>query len=519
MLLAITTFQLQAFVTVGDGNCDYVLIQKALDEGATELRVVNNKTYEENLILDDIDISISGGYQTCELAVQGVADGPNSVISGALNPAQPVISITGAQQQSIVSFDQLTLSDGSEGIYSNSADVTINVDDTVITGNTGSGLYCTGGSSLVSITGASEISQNIFDGSGGGLFVSNLCQVDVYSPVLISENEVSMGGGVYADQGAVVNLHGAVIENNQASAAGGGIYIADQGTVLTSTQSQVLGNLAVTDTNFGGGIFAIGGSNISFVGGLIQGNHSDFDGGGLYLATGAQVNLHGVSLQDNSALHHGGAFIASDAGTTLTLTQTSISQNEAPGNGVGDIIFGATVNVENSLIYQNMTTNESFGLFLLFGGDSNLNLNYVTITNNTIPASNEVISVNGSLISALSSIIHNEGHPVFNATNNPILNVNCAIVNEDQSFPADQTVMVTDPMFVDPSNDDYHLQANSPAIDYCADEVSLNVEYPGDIDGQLRGYDVPGVDNGGIYDLGADEYDNDLIFESGFEIN
>ncbi|VAW39197.1 hypothetical protein MNBD_GAMMA01-132 [hydrothermal vent metagenome] len=61
-----------SFLTVGaDGACTYSSIQAAIDNflqsplGNIDIRIATNKTYVENIVIGNTNISLSGGYSNC----------------------------------------------------------------------------------------------------------------------------------------------------------------------------------------------------------------------------------------------------------------------------------------------------------------------------------------------------------------------------------------------------------------------------------------------------------------------
>ena len=99
------------------------------------------------------------------------------------------------------------------------------------------------------------------------------------------------------------------------------------------------------------------------------------------------------------------------------------------------------------------------------------------------------------------------------------LTVDCLLAHDFSTvIVSDSDDIEGDPLFVDRVNRDYHLQNNSPAIDFCFEGIS-NTDF--DVDFQLRGVDnllVPNFNNepDNVYDAGAYEY-SDIFFKNGFD--
>lgn len=105
----------------------------------------------------------------------------------------------------------------------------------------------------------------------------------------------------------------------------------------------------------------------------------------------------------------------------------------------------------------------------------------------------------------VSSIFWNPGRDVLflndDLGSNYSAEYDCLVSNELATLSGFTRSVVDDPVFVDPADDDYHLQATSPAIDACDD---ANAPTVGDIDGDSRGRDI-GAPSTLVFDIGADE--------------
>ena len=90
----------------------------------------------------------------------------------------------------------------------------------------------------------------------------------------------------------------------------------------------------------------------------------------------------------------------------------------------------------------------------------------------------------------------------------------CLVLNNDSGFNRLTDSIVGNPIFFDEINHDYHLMADSPAIDLC-EKHSFSLSF--DIDGD-RIWDDPNIINAmGFRDAGADEsMMGDVIFLDSF---
>ncbi len=521
-LLIITASQLQAVVTVGFGDCNHDNIADALDDvingDANEIRVVNNLNYMENLALVSLDVDIIGGYTSCENAeaniknpeavfnlfspddnlsvIRIIGDQPSTINLENMNVQQGRHGILVANTTVNLTLKNVrTLQNSKSGVTFNGGAQTVVLDNIMIDQNSDSGLACSGPMNSITIIGNSELINNTSLAFGGGMLVNNGCQVNVSSTSITGNSAERQGGGVYVSSGAQVNLHGVNIQSNVALGdiigGGAGVYATDEGTSVTLTQSQLSNNTTSLSLNEAG------------------------SGGAFYATKGAEISGHGLRLEGNGAGLNNAFRIRNNA--SLLLTQSRILNHNLVQGALGSVDSGGTVTIENSIISDNVNTDGADYIVAAKGSDTTLNMSYVTLTDNNVSTSS--IYGEDASINISSSIIY-EDQLVFADGGMVSFNITCALVNETDSFTADGTVQVGNPLFVDANNGDYHLQASSPAIDFCTSAANVNVTYPGDIDGQSRGYDQDGVDNGGVYDLGADEYQAgayDLIFEDDFE--
>ncbi len=468
MLLILISSQLEAVVaTVGDvdNGCTYSTISEAIqavNDGLASVVRVTTNSYTENLILDDIDIEIIGGYIDCQAAdTDDKSDIGFTLI--AENANESVITIT-SDQSSTIHLENMMITGGSYGIYGNESTVDLTIQTVTITENAGYGLFINQGQHNV-----------------------------LLNDVTISANE---GSGVRCD---------------------------DEPNIIT-----IKGNSQLTENtapSYGGGLYANLGCHIDvFSPTVITKNHAQSLAGGIMVNAFSQVNLYGVKIQGNTAVNGGAAFYVY-ALSELFISQSTISGNtvsvENALGGLGLATNKSTVTIENSLIAENDVNSN-----VLFADGLNdisiLNLKYVTMVNNNSGSSAVFTAYNGAEINVESSIIHSTSDVIFSGIGSPNINLNCAIVNEMGTYDGNDTVTTIIELFdlfVNPNipSGDYHLKPGSLAIDYCATAANINPDYPFDIDGQDRGVDQPGVDNGGIYDLGADAYYDDLIFMNGFE--
>jgi hypothetical protein len=161
----------------------------------------------------------------------------------------------------------------------------------------------------------------------------------------------------------------------------------------------------------GGGIFNEGGNSatLRLSDCIVSGNSADF-GGGIFNLNGALI-VNNCTISGNGAAFSGGGITnsASDAAATLTITDSTISDNSATANDGGGILNGAagsvaslaSVIVSNSTLSGNSATGNG-------GAVANVadvpNLARLTITNSTISDNSATANGGG---------IYNQGNAQF----------------------------------------------------------------------------------------------------------
>ncbi|MEZ5471315.1 MAG: hypothetical protein R3E90_05995 [Marinicella sp.] len=202
-------------VTVGEqADCDFNSLksglQEAINSGATIIRIADS-IYRNNLIIDDLSVEITGGFDTCADALANHPNGEQQLIDGQSSPT-PVLSIRGSTQRNTVSLNNLIFTRGNNGQLNASggvnviqADVFVTMDnvhlannfgafggglavingdadlylnDSLIFGNVaenGGGVHCSGPNSSILMDGKTGVYFNEADGDGGGVHIGRLC--------------------------------------------------------------------------------------------------------------------------------------------------------------------------------------------------------------------------------------------------------------------------------------------------------------------------------------------------------
>lgn len=277
-------------------------------------------------------------------------------------------------------------------------------------------------------------------GAGGGVFVSDKSHVTITDSKIL-DNTGTRGGGIYVDN-STVEVEDSTIDNNTADDApekapnsnkglGGGIYSYE--STLTVTDSTISGNEAKGSTsliwynskdeisseslgNGGGGICAVGkksdvtldgvtvtgnkatypkkgtGAGIEAQGGTltvtectITNNEAQGNGGGIFSAEGNELNISGSTIQGNKAdngggIHMGEARDTSKTPSKATITDTRILENEAIGSGEGGGVYVGGPRADATLKGCTVANNKSVST----GGGIAAKLSTVTLDGTTV---------------------------------------------------------------------------------------------------------------------------------------
>ena len=328
-------------------------------------------------------------------------------------------------------------------------------------------------------------------GIGGGL--SNAGTATITSCTFTGNTDTSDGGGVYND--GTMNASGCTFSNN----TGDGVYNSGTtsllGCVLSSNSGRGLdndGTLTLTtctlNSNKSGGFYNDYKATLS--GCTLSGNTvSAGSGGGIYFVEdygNSIISLTGCVITGNAALpdqynrYGGGGGIYVTSGPA-TITNCIIAGNS--GTYGGGLDNHGTTTTKNCLITGNTAT-------LGTGGgvydNGTLTLQFSTLSGNVVRASGMQGGAleNDATVTLIDDILWANTAPSFSeigitSTGNPVTTVTYSDIQGGLSGTGN---IHADPLFVNSSGGDFHLQTGSPCISAGTPITGVTI----DLDGKTR---------------------------------
>ncbi len=369
---------------------------------------------------------------------------------------------------------------------------------------------------------------------GGAVVASSMSETDVLGCTFDDNNAVEAGGAIYTYDAAHVAIEDAVFIENE-SFNGACLGNASQ-AIYEVKNSMFVDNDAV---NKGGVLFTVG-CPVSFENCTFDGNDADWGGalynvyssafvvdscqfneseanrGGAIFVTNTPTEVSNSSFTNNEGGDEGGAIFMNDS-TTSIIENCHFDNNEADFGGAirqvegggsylvncrfddntaeeqgGALIFEGDVNaiIHNSLFVNHSVPDDGGGALLTKGNS------VVQFINNTVYGAGGCVTESGGLVIMRNSIFWNEENVELANNGGGINGEYCLIKN---GFPNISNLLIDDPLFKNPSEMDFTLSAESPAIDSGTPDIeSLNLPSV-DLNGESRV-------QGDFIDLGAYEF-------------
>ena len=324
--------------------------------------------------------------------------------------------------------------------YSNQSMVNV-----TIIGNSasdGGGIYCSDSSpNLINVT----IIGNSAADDGGGIYCHDYSSPSIVNVTISGNSADDDGGGIYCHDYSSPSIVNVTITGNSAH-SGGGISFVNSSPSLENVT--IIGNSVTGYYSHGGGIYCSYNSNPSLENVTIIGNSSYASGGGIYCDNNSNPSLENVTIIGNSAYYGGGIYCNDNSSPSLE--NVTIIENSANSQGGGiSCRNNSSPSLENVTIIENSAyhgggiycheSSPSFKNCILWNDYPQEIYFYVNST-----------SAPDTIIISYSDIQGGE---------EGIVTYNNGIANWLEGN------IDADPLFLDPSNGDYHLTENSPCID------------------------------------------------------
>lgn len=540
-----------------------------------EIRVTAG-TYRENIVINDRAIIIRGNYNNCDDAVNDIQlEFLETQIEGQTDAGQATFRISG-DSKGLIRLEQLFIQDAKTsagnnggGIHFDNTTATVELEKLFIFGNEaqsgggvsidggavnieavnvdislndaqqGGGIYCNSANSSIQMINTSSDDAGIdsnkaLNGDGGGILLENGCQFTSYISAglvgdlreLRANRATGNGGGIAVKSGSKATFIGYQDTDIPAGDSSIPILISFNKADSDNDGDGDGGAIYITDAD----------STVSFFHGMIR-NNSASNGGGVAVNNGGRFEIqqklnrtcwqnYGCNqIINNTATQSGGAVYAAN-GSQASINMTHITNNRSNlGTAATAENTNSQIQISNTLINNNGNNgNDGFSDESLIEARSGAQIKteFSTIVNNDV--SSAIINNNSASTNTVYSIIHNSQAVIdlYSSDNNDTNHMDCLLtdnLNGVNNGATNQIQINVDPLFVNPAENDFHLQQQSPAIDACP---PLGSDLPIiDIDRQARPFDNPGVTNNlGTYDIGFDEFYDasvDLIFKNDFD--
>ena len=282
----------------------------------------------------DRDVSNNGSYDVSD-------DGGLTITGASGDPKDQIISADGSDRVFRVSsnasltLNNVTVQDGFTGGDCNGAGVLVDSGD--------------GGTTSLTLNNSSVIKNvDSCDEDGGGIWAGTDTNLSLNGSHVDNNNTSGDGGGIYYE--GDLTLRNSTVNNNTTTNGNGG-GIADRGTSLNATNSDISGNIVSSDE--GGGIYhgVVETGDINLTDTAVDNNvANDGSGGGIYSDTGA-VNITRGSVSSNRAWGEGGGVYQD--GTGLNVVDTEIDNNWAYVDGGGVSNFSGPASIKGGSISSN----------------------------------------------------------------------------------------------------------------------------------------------------------------------
>lgn len=292
-----------------------------------------------------------------------------------------------------------------------------------VNGNTGDAVNLTTNS--LTVSGSLTVQNCVISGTttGRGIRVDHANAVSISGTTLSNNAATGKGAGGFFYHVGTTNIADTIVTGNSSNSRGGGLFFYNTDGVLTISNTQITGN---TSGNRGGGIMLYKALNdVTIRNTVITGNQASTRGGGIFFykqnagttLTIAQSTISGNSLTGVTPIGGGGIWFYKQSGTTV-IENSTISGNAAPkGGAIYDykINPGAALIVRDSTISDNTATVEGGNVRAV--SFPTVTINNSIIANGTAPL-NPDLETGASNTTVNYSLIENTAGATFTGANN-----------------------------------------------------------------------------------------------------
>lgn len=260
---------------------------------------------------------------------------------------------------------------------------TATLQNSSVSGNTGTGIFSEGGTLSLQSSTVSENSEDGIKIAYGSASISNSTIADnLYSGITASDGVVSASDSDFTANGwnglslsrSTVVVKGSRIENNAGPYSTGGVFLRS-GT-LRLIDCTVSGNASSGE---GGGIFSLG--DLRLVNSSVSGNNAYAGGGGIFHGAGT-LSLNNSTVSGNASYSAGGGIWIINARTPNRVVNSTISGNIAQVRGGGIELSSSSLTLSNSTVSGNSAGAYGGGLRTVY---SDLRVLHSTVTQNAAP--------------------------------------------------------------------------------------------------------------------------------------
>ncbi|MDF7824296.1 right-handed parallel beta-helix repeat-containing protein [Pontiellaceae bacterium B12227] len=291
------------------------------------------------------------------------------------------------------------------------------------------------------------------------------------------------GAGIHCEAGLIQNctITSNTLEYAGDEFSGGGVYLSGAG---------IISNCVITanSADYGGGIYCDAQSIVTDS--KIEGNTANDYGGGVY----CRSTVKRCEISDNEASSGSGVYLSSGL-----LDSCTIHGNTSERYGAG---VCANAKVWNSTIYDNHAGKAGGGIY---STSPRTDIRHCTITDNSAVQEGGGIYIKYKQEDIANSIVYSNSSPASPNVRLPVPGSPFSYCISDPAQPGTGNFS-SDPLFINPANDNYRLQPNSPCVDSCPADTELSY----DLEKNLRPIDGMGSGNP-LSDMGAYELSNTNI--------